>query len=222
MSFFKQHWLWFFSFFIFLICLTYSFFIFLKTNQLDNDKHQKTTDIKSDFSSIKSSCRNVTKQDLFLKIKNKNKLSKTSSSLKKMDKLIKEPLDWMLQSLDGSILDLYCYRDKKKVFVNLWATWCPPCIEELPSLSKFAKKNFKEVLVVAVTTEPLGHVRDFLQESFSDLSKELKIARVSSEELENYFSITSLPSTYIFNKKALLEDYIVGAYDWSQYSLKKE
>ena len=42
-----------------------------------------------------------------------------------------------LKDLDGSAIDLSEYKDKA-IFVNFWATWCAPCIQEMPSLEKKA------------------------------------------------------------------------------------
>lgn len=218
MSFVKPYWLWYFCSFIVVVFLSYSIFTLLKSNALDNSQEKKTT-TNYNLSNLKSPCRELTKKDLFLKIEKEGEIVKPRSSMKKINTLMSNPIDWMVQSTDGQVLDLYCYRNKK-VFINLWATWCPPCIEELPSLSDFAEKNSQQILVIAVTTEPLKTVTRFIDKSFSDLSKNLKIVQISPEELEHYFPTASLPATYIFNKKGLLEERILGAYDWLQYSLK--
>jgi len=79
-----------------------------------------------------------------------------------------ETVDFSLPDLDGKTRHLSDYRGKW-VLVNYWATWCPPCLEELPDLEVFhnAHKD-KDAVVLGVNLEevPLDQLRVFVEEQF--------------------------------------------------------
>ncbi len=168
-------------------------------------------------SNLKSPCRDLTgKGEL-----KKQKAILFSNRVDRLNELMETPIDWIFKNIKGEVFDLYCYRGKKRILINLWATWCPPCIEELPSLSALAEQT-KNILVIAVTTESLEVVNSFIQKSFPDLSESLQIVRVSKEELNQYFIPDSLPVTYLFNKEGKLESKILGARNWQEMSFTQQ
>ena len=69
-----------------------------------------------------------------------------------------------LQNLDGSHLSLATTGRKKKLLINFWAPWCPPCVEELPminaQLQAIGAKNFD---FVAIALDDLANVQRFWQ-----------------------------------------------------------
>jgi thiol-disulfide isomerase/thioredoxin len=67
-----------------------------------------------------------------------------------------EALDYSLPDLDGKTHSLADYKGKW-VVVNYWATWCPPCQEEIPDLVDFYEQNRdRGVVVLGVNTEDIG------------------------------------------------------------------
>ncbi|HEB96148.1 MAG TPA: TlpA family protein disulfide reductase [Sedimenticola thiotaurini] len=79
-----------------------------------------------------------------------------------------EPVDFSLPDLDGRMRSLSEFRGKW-VLVNYWATWCPPCLEELPDLETFhnAHKD-KDAVVIGVNLEEISadRLRSFVEEQF--------------------------------------------------------
>lgn len=199
-----------------IICLlaviSMAYFGFKKAG-FPKQKPEHFSDLKRDTEKIKSSCREVS-------IENKVKFKKISPSqrIQQLIKLMDTPIDWTFNDIHGQVIDFYCLREKKSLVINFWATWCPPCIEELPSLSLLAKNNKDKVFVVAISTEPMETIKNFLKQSFSDLSPHLKIAQISVEEKSKYFPEDSLPVTYIFDRKGLLKSKELGAKKWSEKS----
>lgn len=101
----------------------------------------------------------------------------------------------------------------KVVFINFWATWCGPCITEMPSIQKLYDK-FKDnpqvvFLIVEVDSNTRG-ARQFLTEN----KLTLPIFFPNSNIPQAWLS-SSIPSTVILNKKGVLVEKKVGMYDYS-------
>lgn len=108
-------------------------------------------------------------------------------------------------------IDLSDYRGKV-VFLNFWATWCPPCQRELPEIQELSKKykNSDEVAIVTVVM-PGGREKDvegikqFLKEKKYTMPVIFDDGRLSSE-----FEITSLPTTYMLDSSGNKYGVVVG------------
>lgn len=158
------------------------------------------------------------KKDLKKKeISNQWSLKSDRQSL--METLRKHPIDLILKDIKGKLWNLRCYQDKKNLIINLWATWCAPCIEELLSLSLMAEKTKDHALVLAISTESKEVLTRFIKRSFPDLKGNLKIVSLKKEVLNRYFPEDPLPVTYVFNKQGKLSVKISGARDWIQPEL---
>ncbi len=68
--------------------------------------------------------------------------------------------DWHLMAEDGAMLNFKTTKGKV-VFINFWATWCPPCIAEMPSLERLYHQYQKDVVFLFITTDALSHIQDF-------------------------------------------------------------
>ncbi|CAN7239046.1 TlpA disulfide reductase family protein [Pseudoxanthomonas sp. LjRoot168] len=68
-----------------------------------------------------------------------------------------------LPGLDGKIVDLAAHYRGKRLLINVWASWCGPCIEEMPELQRFAMAQGAEgVQVIGLALDSPEAVRDFL------------------------------------------------------------
>jgi len=73
--------------------------------------------------------------------------------------------DWSVQSLDGEVVDMSA-TEGSVVFLNFWATWCPPCVGEMPSVQRLHDEVAREgVLFFCISDEPADMVRAFVEES---------------------------------------------------------
>ena len=79
-----------------------------------------------------------------------------------------EPVDFALEDLEGDEVRLSDFRGSW-VLVNYWATWCPPCLEELPELESFYNRHKdRNAVVLGVNMEDIGldSLRGFVEEQF--------------------------------------------------------
>lgn len=101
-----------------------------------------------------------------------------------------------LPSLDGEVRSLSDYRGKW-VLVNYWATWCPPCLEELPELEVFYSNNRDRAVVLGVNMEDIEteRLRRFVEEQF--LSFPILLA--TAEPRQSIGSVPGLPTSFLIN-----------------------
>ncbi len=117
-----------------------------------------------------------------------------------------------LSDLNGALHALEDFRGEV-VVLNFWATWCPPCVEEMPSLQRLEDTlGGRGLRVVAVSVdERLSDVPDFVAEHrlrflvLHDLGK-----RVSRR-----WDVFQFPETWIVRRDGTLASHIVGARDWA-------
>ena len=108
-----------------------------------------------------------------------------------------EPADFSLPGLDGKVHQLSDYRGKW-VLVNYWATWCPPCLEELPELEVFHSRHAQDqAMVLGVNTEDIGHeeLRSFVSDQF--LSYPILLG--GPRPAEALGRIPGLPTSFLVN-----------------------
>lgn len=109
----------------------------------------------------------------------------------------------------------------KIVMINFWATWCAPCIEELPSLNKLAKYYPKDLIILAVSNENTDDIKNFLM-SFPDFHSNFIPANVGKDKMLATFSLRAFPETYILGKNGQLIEKIIGPQKWDSEEWKKK
>ncbi len=118
----------------------------------------------------------------------------------------------------GKKINLTDEKDRILV-VHFWATWCPPCVEEIPALTKFWEqyKGRADVSLYAVSVDKdWKTVDDFLKKTPSDLP----LYHDPGEGTARRFGTTQYPETYIVNRAGRVIFRVQGAVDWSNPELK--
>ncbi len=116
-----------------------------------------------------------------------------------------------LPDLEGRTVRLSDFRGNV-VVLNFWATWCPPCVEEMPSLQKLQQALGEKGLQVlaASVDENLQDVARFREEH--DLS--LPILHDRGGKIAHRFSTFKYPETYVVDRDGKLVAKIIGPRDW--------
>jgi len=98
--------------------------------------------------------------------------------------------------------------------LNFWATWCPPCIEEMPSLVQMQQRmKAKGVTVLAVSVDvDENQYRRFLREHNVSLLS-VRDADQKSNELYGTFKF---PETYVIDRNGVVRRKFIGAVDWTE------
>lgn len=106
--------------------------------------------------------------------------------------------DVKLTELNNQAIDLTQYEGKT-VFINFWATWCKPCIQEMPTIASVQEKLKNENIVfLFASNEESDQIESFMKKHAYDL----KYVRVENMEALN---IQALPTTFIFNSEGELK-----------------
>ncbi|CEO12535.1 cytochrome C-type biogenesis protein [[Clostridium] sordellii] len=148
-------------------------------------------------------------------MQNNRKSESNQSSNNKEEKT--KALDFTLYDQYGKEHKLSDYKGKT-IFLNLWATWCPPCRDEMPYIEELYKeysKNTDGVVILGVASPNLGqegdakHVKDFLkQEGYT-----FPVLLDEGGSLVYQYGISSFPSTFIIDKDGYITQYVPGGMD---------
>jgi cytochrome c biogenesis protein CcmG, thiol:disulfide interchange protein DsbE len=102
----------------------------------------------------------------------------------------------------------------KIVVLNFWATWCPPCVDETPSLVQLQRKmRDKGVVVVGVSVdEDASAYHQFLK----NYNIDFLTVRDPSLKTSNLYGTFKFPETYIIDRNGILRRKFISEVDWSQ------
>ena len=100
----------------------------------------------------------------------------------------------------------------KVVFVNFWATWCPPCIKEMPSIQTL-HDNFKEQNVVFLMVDVDGKYDK--SKAFMDRNKYTLPVYIPAGPISDKYLGNAVPTTLVFDKQGNLAQRIVGGVDYA-------
>ena len=138
-----------------------------------------------------------------------------ANSFVKLQKPIKAT-NITLKNVDGITKSLDMYKGKK-IILNFWASWCPPCKREMPSLQKFYSLYKNNVSVIAVASgQSEDDVFPFISQmkiepTFEILYDEQQIASIN-------YNIQAMPTSFIINKDGYITHYAIGEIDFMDKS----
>jgi len=99
------------------------------------------------------------------------------------------------------------------VVLNFWATWCPPCVEEMPSLVEMQRRmKDKGVTVLAVSVDVDENAyRQFVKKH----GVTLLTVRDPAQKVNGVYGTFKFPETYLIDRKGIMQRKFIGAIDWN-------
>ncbi|MDW0111450.1 TlpA family protein disulfide reductase [Sporosarcina aquimarina] len=125
------------------------------------------------------------------------------------------PPDFEMKTLDGDTVKLSDLKGKK-VILNFWATWCPPCKAEMPHMENYYKKltdedNVELVSVNLTTAENRGEKA--VEEFVEAYKLTFPILLDTEDRGMSDYKVFSIPTTYILKTDGTIDNQIVGPMD---------
>ena len=117
--------------------------------------------------------------------------------------------NFSLKTLDGKQVELSDYKGKK-VMLNFWATWCPPCKKEMPDMEKYTQQAGDDVVVLAVNIDPENDVQAFVEDNGITFTIPLDSQSAKNPVNERY-KILSIPTTYFIDKEGIIRNKVISA-----------
>jgi peroxiredoxin len=114
--------------------------------------------------------------------------------------------DFELKTLAGETVKLSNLRGKK-VMLNFWATWCPPCKAEMPAMEQLSKQTEKDVVILAVNIDPQLDVQGFIDEN----KITFPIPLDTDDKVNETYQVISIPTTYFIDSKGIIQNKYTGS-----------
>ncbi|HEY5674371.1 MAG TPA: TlpA disulfide reductase family protein [Malonomonas sp.] len=128
--------------------------------------------------------------------------------------------DFTLADMQGQKVTLAQLKGKV-VLLNFWATWCPPCREEMPSMERL-HQQFKDqgLVMLAVNVEDNGFqaVTSFLNQT----PYSFPILLDRKAEVQNLYQVFRFPETLLIDRNGVVVDRLIGGRDWMSKPLVKK
>ncbi|MEM7087260.1 MAG: TlpA disulfide reductase family protein [Bacteroidota bacterium] len=121
---------------------------------------------------------------------------------------------WQLASLEGEKVNLVT-SEEKVILINFWATWCPPCVAEMPSLQNLYDDYGDRVDFYFVSMEDPEKIAPFMEKRGYDFPVFIPI-----QEVPNALKSNSLPTTYLISKTGAIVIDKSGAADWNSTKVR--
>lgn len=102
----------------------------------------------------------------------------------------------------------------KVILLNFWASFCPPCVKEIPTLNRLAKKfEGKDFVIIGLNLDDdVEEVKNFLKRI--DIHFPVWLDREA--KIQTLFSIVKIPETYLIDKNLKIVEYFPGEFDWDK------
>ena len=120
--------------------------------------------------------------------------------------------DFTTKDETGKEVKLSDFRGKL-VFLNFWATWCAPCIEEMPEMDtlneKFKDRKFQ---MMAVSVD---HNWEVVKDFYAKLNLDIPTYLDPGQQVRNSYKVRGYPETFLIDRNGYVVKYIIGPQRWS-------
>jgi peroxiredoxin len=127
--------------------------------------------------------------------------------------------DFTLKDVHGKSVSLASHKGKV-VLINFWATWCPPCKAEMPSMNKLYNEiKARGFEVISVSTDnSLSAVKDFLAKNRLDFT----VLFDENRTVARQYHVFSMPITFLIDRNGMIVDKFSGEEDWTDPDIRKK
>ncbi|WP_241780998.1 TlpA family protein disulfide reductase [Cochleicola gelatinilyticus] len=136
-------------------------------------------------------------------------ISFSPSEIATKERILLKDYNWKLAGLHTNAKNL-ATSEGKVVLINFWATWCPPCLAEMPSLQKLYNSYGDRVDFYFITNEEASVVTKFMEKQAYTFPVYLQQTQAPEAIRTN-----SLPTTYVLSKEKEIVINKTGAADWN-------
>ena len=126
--------------------------------------------------------------------------------------------DFTLLDLEGNKHTLSDYKGKV-VFLNFWATWCPPCRAEMPSMQKLYETWDKDKFVMLAVN--IGESREKVRSFAESNGYTFPILLDEDQKVARKYGIRGIPATYLIDEQGNMVNKVVGAREWDINQIKR-
>lgn len=125
--------------------------------------------------------------------------------------------NFTLKSIDGREVSLKDFKGKV-VLINFWATWCPPCREELPLFQEvYEKYKDKGFVILAINTDP-ENLKGFIEEFGINLSFPILLG---DDRILDLYPVRGLPTSFLIDREGRIVKVRLGIYRELEEDIKK-
>lgn len=137
----------------------------------------------------------------------------TSNTLKGDTIELGKAKDFTLVDLNGNKVSLSDFRGKK-VFLNFWATWCPPCKAEMPEIEKvYQETKDSDFVILAVEIgEPLDTVKPFISKN----NYNFKVLLDQDQSVASAYGISAIPTSFFIDEEGNIISKRVGGMNYEE------
>jgi cytochrome c biogenesis protein CcmG, thiol:disulfide interchange protein DsbE len=121
--------------------------------------------------------------------------------------------DFTLRNLQGNLVGLVNHKNKV-IILNFWATWCAPCLEEMPAFEKLYRRYRSQgltVLAVSLDKHDFSKVQDFVDSN----NLTFPVLMDSDGVAEKLYPSFTIPFTYVIDKDGKVAARVDGAKNWA-------
>ena len=152
----------------------------------------------------------------FVKVQLNRFIAFSPKTIAVSDQKMLSTYQWQLKDATGNTVSLEAYKGKI-VFINFWATWCPPCIAEMPSIQKLYTDYQDQIVFLFVTTDSFEKANAFMIKENLTLPVYQSLTNPPVE-----MDSSTIPATYIIDKQGNVITSKIGTADWNSDSFREK
>ena len=145
------------------------------------------------------------------------KSAKTTGSLRKYTGRLR-PEDFTLNDITGASHSLSQHRGEV-VIVNFWASWCPPCVHEMPSMTKlYNALSDRPFTILAIN---IGESPEDIQQFLSNYPVSFPVLLDPVQSLPKKWKVFAFPTSYLLDSNGIIRYTVAGGIDWNSEESRK-